>query len=322
MSHVLKFTQFNESRRGEEPTSWYYGIAACDGLESFIKEPDLTRSEQIDRLNRMGLTTDTGQIDPIKKEYGGYLNMMQIRCKYNAQRWAVVYRVKLTDSAADIVQSEMDEGNVELALIFLKDMALETQIARGNGMNNQKVWDRIPDRSLDPMSESLKYHINEGLSIAESVYRPASKSHLDLLLEARKRFDSGELLLEGIDKRLFEETDLGRFGEYSGETVPLDFLFEAEYHDKTVELGKPMRGGEKKYHVYVMNPKTKKVKKIAFGDVHGGLTAKVSDPKARKSFAARHQCHLKNDKLTAGYWACRINRYAHLWGGKTYPGFW
>ena len=71
-----------------------------------------------------------------------------------------------------------------------------------------------------------------------------------------------------------------------------------------------------------MNPKTKRVKKISFGDVHGGLTAKVSDPKARKSFAARHQCHLKNDKLKAGYWACRINRYAHLWGGKTYPGFW
>ena len=71
-----------------------------------------------------------------------------------------------------------------------------------------------------------------------------------------------------------------------------------------------------------INPKTKRVKKIAFGDVHGGLTAKVSNPKARKSFAARHQCHLKNDRTKAGYWACRINRYAHLWGGKTYPGFW
>jgi hypothetical protein len=83
-----------------------------------------------------------------------------------------------------------------------------------------------------------------------------------------------------------------------------------------------MRGGTKKYYVYVINPKTKRVKKIAFGDVHGGLTAKVSNPKARKSFAARHQCHLKNDRTKAGYWACRINRYAHLWGGKTYPGFW
>jgi hypothetical protein len=26
--------------------------------------------------------------------------------------------------------------------------------------------------------------------------------------------------------------------------------------------------------------------------------------------------------MTAGYWACRLNRFGHLWGGKTYPGFW
>jgi hypothetical protein len=91
-----------------------------------------------------------------------------------------------------------------------------------------------------------------------------------------------------------------------------------------VELGKPMRnsGGGKKYAVYVMNPSTKKVKKISFGDVHGGLTAKVSNPKARKAFASRHNCKSKKDRMTAGYWACRINRYAHLWGGKTYGGYW
>ena len=83
-----------------------------------------------------------------------------------------------------------------------------------------------------------------------------------------------------------------------------------------------MRGGAKKYHVSVRNPKTGKIMKISFGDVHGGLTAKVSNPKARKSFAARHNCAEKKDRTTAGYWACRINKYAHLWGGKTYPGFW
>ena len=52
------------------------------------------------------------------------------------------------------------------------------------------------------------------------------------------------------------------------------------------------------------------------------LTAKVSNPEARKSFAARHKCSTKKDKTKAGYWACRINRYGYLWGGKTYPGYW
>jgi len=102
----------------------------------------------------------------------------------------------------------------------------------------------------------------------------------------------------------------------------IDYITESEYKGKDVKLNYPMRGGVKKYYVYVKNPKTKKVKKISFGDVKGGLTAKVSDPKARKSFAARHKCDTKKDKMTAGYWACRLTKYGHLWGNKTYPGFW
>jgi hypothetical protein len=103
--------------------------------------------------------------------------------------------------------------------------------------------------------------------------------------------------------------------------LPLEDLTINE--EEKVKLNYPRRGGKKKkYYVYVKNPKTGRIMKLSFGDVHGGLTAKVSNAKARKSFAARHNCSEKNDKTTAGYWACRINRYAHLWGGKTYPGFW
>ena len=61
---------------------------------------------------------------------------------------------------------------------------------------------------------------------------------------------------------------------------------------------------------------------VNFGDVKGGLKSKSSNAKSRKSFAARHKCHLKKDKTKPGYWACRANRYGHLWGGKTYPGYW
>jgi hypothetical protein len=116
---------------------------------------------------------------------------------------------------------------------------------------------------------------------------------------------------------------------FNGELVPLDIpmekieeLNEAEYHGKEVKLNYPMRGGTKKYQVYVKNPKTGKVKKIAFGDVHGGLTAKVSNPKARKSFSSRMNCPAKKDKTKAGYWSCRLNKFGHLFGGRTYPGFW
>ena len=80
--------------------------------------------------------------------------------------------------------------------------------------------------------------------------------------------------------------------------------------------------GPKKYKVYVRDPKSGNVRVVNFGDAKGGLSAKVSDPKARKAFASRHKCHLKKDKTKPGYWACRANRYANLWGGKTYPGYW
>jgi hypothetical protein len=173
-------------------------------------------------------------------------------------------------------------------------------------------------------SEAMQYHVKNGLSVLESIYRPGSKAHLDLLCEARLAFDSNKIAFDGIDLKLLTETDLGSTGIYQGRKVVLDVPLEIIdlNEEKSPKLNYPKRGGAKKYHVYVRNPKNSRIMKIAFGDVHGGLTAKVSNPKARKSFAARHNCAEKKDKTKAGYWACRINRYAHLWGGKTYPGYW
>ena len=194
--------------------------------------------------------------------------------------------------------------------------------------------DSCSDCQCDPCeceepTQELQYHLMNSLPVTENVFRPGSKKFFALLKEARNLYDSGLLELKGIDKELYESTEIGKFAMFKGEMVALDIpmeyveeLNEAEYKGKEVKLNYPMRGGTKKYYVYVRNPKTGKVKKIAFGDVHGGLTAKVSNPEARRSFAARHKCKDKKDKTKAGYWACRINRYGHLWNNMTYPGFW
>ena len=112
------------------------------------------------------------------------------------------------------------------------------------------------------------------------------------------------------------------FGLFEGMQVPLEQpMIEL---DEEVELNKPKRSsGPKKYVVYVKDPKTGNIKKINFGDVKGGLTAKINDPKAAKNFASRHNCDTKTDKLTPGYWACRLPKYAKelgLSGGGDY--FW
>jgi hypothetical protein len=183
------------------------------------------------------------------------------------------------------------------------------------------------------ISKNLDYHINNKITLSESVFRPYSDSYFNLVCEVRDLYNNGSIQLNRSDKWLIE-TDLGKMVKLSsGEYVSLDcpylmtdeeLLSEAEYQGKKVKVGYPMRnsGGGKKYKVYVKNPSTGKIKKISFGDVHGGLTAKVSNPEARRGFAARHKCKDKKDRMKAGYWACRINRYGHLWGGKTYGGYW
>jgi hypothetical protein len=100
------------------------------------------------------------------------------------------------------------------------------------------------------------------------------------------------------------------------------FLDEAEGKKKNPPIGKPKRGGSKKFYVYVRNPKTKKIKKVSFGDT-SGLSAKINNPEARRAFAARHDCKNKKDRTKASYWSCRLPRFAKLLGLKSsFSGFW
>jgi hypothetical protein len=180
------------------------------------------------------------------------------------------------------------------------------------------------------ISEHLQYHINNDMSITENIFRYGSESYFNLLKESRELYDAGLVELSGHDKELFESSDIGRFAMFNGELVPLDLpleimeeINEAEYKGREVDLNHPTRSsGPKKYKVFVRNPKTGNVKIVHFGDVKGGLTAKVSDPKARKAFSSRMNCPAKKDKTKAGYWSCRLNKFGHLFGGSTYPGFW
>jgi hypothetical protein len=91
-----------------------------------------------------------------------------------------------------------------------------------------------------------------------------------------------------------------------------DCLLEGEYQGRDVPLGKPMAGDVKKFKVYVKTP-SGKVVKVNFG--HGGTSAaakgektmriRKSNPKARKSFRARHNCDNPGPRTKARYWSCR-----------------
>jgi hypothetical protein len=184
------------------------------------------------------------------------------------------------------------------------------------------------------LSEGLRHHIQEGQMLIHNIYRPLSSNYFALFREARELYNIGALSVVEDDAELLE-SNIGEYGMYNGIKVPLDYpisldelidlyesqeIDEAEFKGKKVSIGKPKRGGSKKFYVYVKDGD--KVKKVSFGDTTG-LSAKLNNPKARQAFAARHDCKNKKDRTKASYWSCRLPRYAKLLGFKTtFSGYW
>ncbi len=96
--------------------------------------------------------------------------------------------------------------------------------------------------------------------------------------------------------------------EITEHSEPIIFQ-EAEYQGRKVKLGKPMQGDVKKFKVYVKDPKTGNVKKVNFGHKGKGgektMRIRKNNPKARKSFRARHNCDNPGPRTKARYWSCR-----------------
>ena len=175
-----------------------------------------------------------------------------------------------------------------------------------------------PMRLLDKVkvSDKLKYHLDNGLTLNENKFKVYSQSYFDLINEVRDLFLNGLIDLNERDIQIIE-SDLGKSvllenGQRVYLEVPMEddeFLNEAEYQGRKVQLGKIMQGDIKKFKVYVKNDKGKVVK-VNFG--FGGKSAKgkrmpikKNNPKRRKSFRARHNCDNPGPRWKPRYWACR-----------------
>jgi hypothetical protein len=170
------------------------------------------------------------------------------------------------------------------------------------------------------VSDALQYHIDNGLTLTDNVFRVYSESYFDLVNEVRKLYTEGNIKLNEEDTMMIE-SDLGKKVKIGKEYIYLDapfiyeveteedILSEAKHRGKNVKLNKPFRtpGGPKKFAVYVKSPGGG-IKKVTFGDP--GLRVKNANKKAAKSFRARHKCDQKKDRTTAGYWSCSVGRYA------------
>ena len=174
------------------------------------------------------------------------------------------------------------------------------------------------------ISDELKYHLDNSLTLTESVFRVYSDSYFNLINETRDLYYSGYLNLEDEDDVWIVESDLGKSVTLdNGKVVYLDAPFEIEetitevnHRGKNVKLNSPFRtpGGPKKFAVYVKTP-SGGIKKVTFGDPN--LRVRNANKKAAKSFRARHNCDKKKDRTTAGYWSCNVGRYAKKLGLKS-----
>lgn len=161
------------------------------------------------------------------------------------------------------------------------------------------------------LERAVIYHVENQLPIYENVFRAGSEMHFKLLETVKDLYEEGSYIPLDEDEEELLETDIGSWDIYENVNVPLDYPMFAE--EAEPELNSPKRGGSKKFYVYVRDPDTGNVKKVEWGDTTG-LKIKISDPEARKNFAARHNCADKTDRTTPGYWACRTPRYGKQLG--------
>ena len=83
------------------------------------------------------------------------------------------------------------------------------------------------------ISEGLQYHMDKKIQLHESVYRIGSEKHFELIREARALWVRGIINVSEDDQAILE-TNLGHFGMYEGEAVPLDMPMLNENQDYDV----------------------------------------------------------------------------------------
>ena len=174
------------------------------------------------------------------------------------------------------------------------------------------------------VSDELKYHIDNNMTLTNNVFRVYSESYFNLVNEVRELWNDNKIELNE-DDALMVKSDLGKKVKIGKRLIYLDapyiheteteedILRESKLHGKDVQLNKPHRtpGGPKKFAVYVKS-KTDGVKKVTFGD--SNLKNKTTNKKDTKSFRTLNKCSQKTDKTTAGYWSCNVGRYAKQLG--------
>jgi len=173
----------------------------------------------------------------------------------------------------------------------------------------------VEDENDPRYAEEIDVGVNYSIS---GSYRPATWGYhggepeehpemeiTDVVDLATGKDISDRVDMSDLEQRLWDHAEANKDDDFDPPDDYYEGVNEAEYAGRKVQLGKPKRGGSKKFYVYVRNPKTKRIVKVQFGDTTG-LSIKRHSTKHRKSFRARHNCSNPGPRTKARYWSCRM----------------
>lgn len=216
---------------------------------------------------------------------------------------------------------DMSSDSVSISFIFTDKHGIKRKLQMFKGNSIKLLWLNPSTQEWTTEDIPSKYEDDKvmntyGKLMTKLILPKYGSFNFKALNMARYRLFRA-LIYNNLDKSKYEMD----FDDATMEIEVYSVLDEAEFKGKDVQLGKPKRGGSKKFYVYVKDPKTKRVKKVSFGAP--GMSVGIKDPKRRRAFAARHRCGTGEKRTSARYWSCRVGRYGKLLGlGSNFSGFW
>jgi|TARA_R110000824_G_scaffold18360_1_gene72825 hypothetical protein len=212
---------------------------------------------------------------------------------------------------------QKDRNELALYMIELNKMLANAKILQKRKDPKAKIYIKMIQQDLKDAKKKLSKikneSVNENKCLCEACWKGYEKKGMKKMFG---KMYPNCVKKEGIkttawigENEIYWENNIGESCGYTFEVEEDDDdLKEAEYQGRKVKLGKPTQGDAKKFKVYVKNDKGNVVK-VNFGqggDAKGGtMRIRKDNPKARKSFRARHNCDNPGPRHKARYWSCR-----------------
>ncbi len=270
--------------------------------EGINEGPDVDLGKKLQKIQKQIYAL--GHSYSKKANVPAMMNSFLIGLKMNLKKGKLLegYPGKSIKPLHDDEVNENIKKLIGVAVGIAKDMS-------GNMTGAVKKIEKISKglSKLEPVQKALRQY-NEGFA-SDAQRRAAFASGYEE--KGKKKKKKENIYYETISEGKLNTTHV--YWESNGVWEGYTFQFtnelnEAEYQGRKVKLNKIMQGDQKKFKVYVKNPKGNvvKVNFVQGGDAKGGtMRIRKSNPKARANFRARHNCDNPGPKHKARYWSCR-----------------